>query len=240
MEAKNDLIAAAIRLRDAVESLEFCDPVAYVYNPLVYAWAPHERYLERWGAGRKRVVFLGMNPGPWGMAQVGVPFGEIRYVRDWLEIAGVVSRPAREHPDRPVHGFDCERSEVSGRRLWGHFSRRYGTPGAFFQEHFVANYCPLMFTEDSGKNRTPDKLHVHEQEGLFAACDEHLRQMVRIQRPQWVIGVGTFAATQAENALTGHDVRVGRILHPSPANPAANRGWAQAAERELSDQGVNA
>ena len=34
----------------------------------------------------KRVVFLGMNPGPFGMAQVGVPFGEVAAVRDWLRI----------------------------------------------------------------------------------------------------------------------------------------------------------
>ena len=238
MATKNDLIAAAMQLREDVEGLQFGDPVAYVYNPLVYAWAPHENYLERWGAGCKRVIFLGMNPGPWGMAQVGVPFGEISYVRDWLKIAGRIERPASEHPDRPVHGFECERSEVSGRRLWGYFSRRYGTPSVFFQEHFVANYCPLMLAEESGRNRTPDKLHADEQRDLFAACDEHLRRMVRIQRPQWVIGVGAFAADRAAKALAENDVRVGRILHPSPASPAANRGWAKAVEHELREQGV--
>src|SRR5262245_50106649 len=122
------LADAAAELRDAVEKLKFGPPVAAVYNPLTYAWAVHERYLQKFGSGKKRVVFVGMNPGPFGMAQTGVPFGEISSVRDWLRIAGPVKKPIREHPRRPVAGFDCPRSEVSGKRLWGLFAQRFGTP----------------------------------------------------------------------------------------------------------------
>ena len=80
------LLAAARRLRADTGRLRFAAPVTHVYNPLVYAWAPHEAYLRRFGGARKRVVFLGMNPGPFGMAQTGVPFGEIAAVRGWLRI----------------------------------------------------------------------------------------------------------------------------------------------------------
>jgi single-strand selective monofunctional uracil DNA glycosylase len=31
---------------------------------------------------------------------------------------------------------------------------------------------------------------------------------------------------------------LGKVLHPSPASPAANRGWAEAATRQLIEQGV--
>ncbi len=106
------------RLRDEVEELHFALPVSHVYNPLVYAEEPHRRYLERYGGSPKEVLFLGMNPGPWGMAQTGVPFGEVSLVGRWLGIDGVVGKPAREHPKRPVTGFSCSRSEVSGRRVW--------------------------------------------------------------------------------------------------------------------------
>ena len=151
------LIAAARELSATLSAMRFGTPVSHVYNPLDYAWAIHEGYLRRYAAGRKRVVFVGMNPGPFGMAQTGVPFGEIDAVRDWLGLAGPVGKPAVENPKRPVEGFDCARSEVSGRRLWGLFRERFGTPEAFFAGHFVANYCPLAFF-DGGRNVTPDKL----------------------------------------------------------------------------------
>ncbi|MGE3310843.1 MAG: uracil-DNA glycosylase family protein [Limisphaerales bacterium] len=231
---------AAAELRDAVGVLRFREPVAMVYNPLEYAWSIHARYLGRFGAGRKRVVFLGMNPGPFGMAQTGVPFGEIAAVRDWMGLAGPVDRPSPEHAKRPVTGFACDRSEVSGRRLWGLFSDRFGTAESFFEDHFVANYCPLIFMTATGGNLTPDKLPAREVGPLYAACDVHLRGVVAALDPEWVVGVGAFAEGRAREALAGvrPGVRIGRILHPSPASPAANRGWAEAARRELETLGV--
>ncbi|MBN1672877.1 MAG: single-stranded DNA-binding protein [Kiritimatiellae bacterium] len=238
MNTAQGLIDAARALARTVNGLSFGPPVTHVYNPLDYAWAPHRAYLRKWGNGAKQVLFLGMNPGPFGMAQVGVPFGEIAYVRDWLRIRGRVGKPAAEHPKRPVDGFACARSEVSGRRLWGCFAERFGTPESFFRDHFVGNYCPLVFIEASGKNRTPNKLPPAEREPLLAACNESLRRVVAVLRPRWVVGVGAFAAAQARAALASCDVRVGSILHPSPASPAANRGWARAAAAELTRLGV--
>ena len=212
--------------------------MTHVYNPLEYAWAAHKAYLLRYGSGRKRVVFLGMNPGPFGMAQTGVPFGEIAFVRDWLKISAPVGKPPREHPKRPVLGFDCTRSEVSGRRLWGLFAARFGTAEAFFREHFVVNYCPLAFIESTGRNRTPDKLAFNEKAPLLAACDQHLRKAVAILGPEWLVGIGDFAAACATRVLPAKSVKIGRILHPSPASPAANRDWAKLATAQLHKLGV--
>ena len=231
------LIDAARELSASVESLSFAAPVTHRYNPLAYAWAAHELYLRRYGASRKKVVFIGMNPGPFGMVQCGVPFGEIAAVRDWMGIEVAVNRPENENPKRPIEGFACVRSEVSGRRLWGLFQQRFGTPEAFFADHFVANYCPLAFF-DNGRNLTPDKLPAAEAAPLYAACDRHLRALVTALDAQWVIGVGAFAEQRAAQALAGIDVRIGRVLHPSPASPAANRGWAEAASAQLEAQGV--
>lgn len=226
------LIAAARTLSAAVDALPFAPPVSHVYNPLDYAWAPHEAYLRRYGAQRKRIVFLGMNPGPFGMVQCGVPFGEIDAVRDWMGIEAPVGKPVRENPKRPVEGFACTRSEVSGRRLWSLFRERFGTADAFFAEHFVANYCPLAFF-DHGRNLTPDKLPAAEAAPLYAACDAHLRALVAALQPEWVIGIGAFAEARAVEALAGLPLRIGRVLHPSPASPAANRGWSEAATRQM-------
>ena len=181
------LIAASRGLREDLADLSFSAPVEYVYQPLDYAAAPHEAYLKRYGDSRKRILFLGMNPGPFGMTQTGVPFGEIASVRDWLGISEPVSKPAKEHPKRPILGFDCPQSEVSGRRLWGLFSTRFGSPEKFFKDHFVANYCPLVFMEASSKNRTPDKVSASEMAPVFAACDKHLQRVVASLQPEWVI-----------------------------------------------------
>lgn len=231
------LESAARRLSDALDGMRFAAPVSHVYNPLTYAWAPNALYLQRYGQGRKRVVFVGMNPGPFGMVQTGVPFGEIAAVRDWMGIEAEVRKPQEENPKRPIEGFACARSEVSGRRLWGLFAERFGTAEAFFAEHFVANYCPLAFF-DGGRNLTPDKLPAAEQGPLLAACDTHLREVARLLQPDWVIGVGAWAEQRARLALEGMPVRFGRVLHPSPASPAANRGWSEAATRQLYEQGV--
>jgi single-strand selective monofunctional uracil DNA glycosylase len=232
------LLAAARRLRADTGRLSFEAPVTHVYNPLIYAWAPHEAYLQRFGGGRKRIVFLGMNPGPFGMAQTGVPFGEIAAVRDWLKIECPVGKPDREHPRRLVTGFACVRSEVSGRRLWGLFSERFGTPKRFFSEHIVMNYCPLAFLESGGRNRTPDKLTAAEKSALFAACDRHLRAIVAALQPEWLIGLGDFALKRAEQVFQSSPLKLGRILHPSPASPAANRNWKGLATQQLEELGV--
>ena len=218
--------------------MTFNPPVVHVYNPLVYAWDPYEAYLENFGATRKRVLFLGMNPGPFGMVQTGVPFGEVAAVRDWLGIERTVGKPDQEHPRRPVTGFACARSEVSGRRLWGLFAERFVTPRCFFAGHIVMNYCPLAFLESSGRNRTPDKLAASEKDAVFAACDRHLRSVVEALTPEWVVGVGGFATLRAAEVFQGSPVKLGQILHPSPASPAANRDWKGVAARQLQALGI--
>jgi single-strand selective monofunctional uracil DNA glycosylase len=240
------LLRAAAHLSEGVAALRFSPPVTHVYNPLSYAWEAHAAYITRFGDSPKRVVFLGMNPGPWGMAQTGVPFGEVPHVRDWMGIHTVIRRPETEHPKRPIEGFHCSKSEVSGRRLWGLMAERFGPPEQFFAEHFVANYCPLVFMEDSGRNRTPDKLSKRERDALFALCNTHLSEVLAALEPDTVVGIGKFAETRLKQVLDETDVSasaVGRpevlsILHPSPASPRANRDWSGEVSRTLEAAGV--
>ena len=278
---------------------QFSAPITHVYNPLDYAREGWQQYVERYARAGVEAVLVGMNPGPWGMAQTGVPFGEVNIVRDWLRIDAKISKPKHEHPKRPVDGFNCRRSEVSGARLWGWARERFVTPEEFFKRFFVYNYCPLMFLEESGRNFPPEKLHAAEGQRLFEICDEALRQVVRQLMPKYVIGVGGWAEgriraalweeksrkvekSKSRNAGRNHegvgslkrtlldnetgwkagptapspvenwchidtpvtnrchmDVIIGRILHPSPASPAANRGWAKQAEADLKSCGIS-
>jgi single-strand selective monofunctional uracil DNA glycosylase len=236
----NELIASTQRLADELRELEFSPPVACVYRTLDYTWKAHQQYLERYGKGKKRIIFLGMNPGPFGMAQTGVPFGEVAAVRDWMGIETAIDKPADEHPKRPIEGFQCQRSEVSGRRLWGLFSGRYEYAGDFFKDHFVLNYCPLVWMSTTGANLTPDKLSASEMAPVEAACQKHLQEVITLLKPSWLIGVGGFAEERLKRAAEacGSKANVGRVLHPSPASPAANRGWAEAAGKQLTALGI--
>jgi single-strand selective monofunctional uracil DNA glycosylase len=232
-----ELVRTSRALGAEAGRLRFGGKVAHVYNPLEYARETHEEYL-RLGGRRGVVLLLGMNPGPFGMAQTGVPFGEVELVRTWLGIGGRVRPPARQHPKRPILGFECRRSEVSGARLWGWARERFRTPKAFFARFFVWNYCPLSFLVESGANLTPDKLPGDERRALFRVCDEALVRVADALLPEAVVGIGKFAATRAQSALARRSVPVGAILHPSPANPRANRGWAAQAERQLRSLGA--
>jgi single-strand selective monofunctional uracil DNA glycosylase len=237
------LLRAACTLRDEVAQLSFAPPVSHVYNPLDYAWEGHRRYLERFGRGPKRIVFLGMNPGPFGMMQTGVPFGEVAAVKGWMGIEAPIRKPLDQHPKRPIDGFDCHRSEVSGKRLWSWAALRYGTADAFFADAFVINYCPLVFLEASCRNRTPEQLPAAELRPLYAACDRHLAECIDALQPQWLIGIGGFAEKRLRRLVEGDLVaselarrlQIGQILHPSPASPAANRGWSEAVQQRMSE-----
>lgn len=233
-----ELLQAGKDLNHDVAALKFSLPVTHVYNPLEYAWKSHETYIKRFASVDCRVVLFGMNPGPWGMSQTGIPFGEIDAVRDWMGIELPVGKPKQEHPKRQVEGFACTRSEVSGRRLWGLFAEKFGAPENFFKEHLVLNHCPLVFMEESGKNRTPDKLPTAEAAPLLAACDHHLRRVAEILQPEFIVGVGAYAEQRARDALSGMDLKFSRILHPSPASPAANRDWAGTATKQLLEAGI--
>lgn len=242
------IIAASRDLARRAGRLRFREPVRFVYNPLVYARQPHEEYLARYAASPKRLVLLGMNPGPWGMAQTGVPFGEVALVRDWLGITGVVLRPRGGHPRLAVQGFACTRSEVSGRRLWGLLRAHYGSPAVFSKDAFVSNYCPLLFLDEAGRNITPDRIHRDDREPLYSMCDSFLAIVVETLRPRWLVGVGAFAAGRAAavveagaavaRAAGAAPVQVFAILHPSPASPRANRDWAGQAEEALTARGI--
>ena len=228
----------AVELTNELRALRFGPPVAQVYNPLEYAREPHRQYLQRYGERPKEIVLVGMNPGPWGMAQTGVPFGEITAVRDWMGIEAPVEQPRRLHPRRPVLGFGCTRREISGQRLWRWAQKNFGPAEVFFRRFFVANYCPLMFMGDRGNNLTPDKLRTAEARPLFDACDRALRRTIACLKPAQVVGVGQFATQRARIALEGLAPKIGGITHPSPANPKANRGWESLVRQALTALGI--
>lgn len=234
------LVSIALRLRDALSALSFRAPTTHVYHPLTYAWEAHLAYLTRFGTQQPREMFwLGMNPGPWGMTQTGVPFGCVPFVRDWMQIHTPITPPPQIHPKRPIEGFSCTRTEVSGSRLWGWAQQKAPHAPDFFARIFLNAYCPLTFLEASGKNRTPDKLHPDERTALFDLCDQALRETLDTLQPRVLVAIGAFAESRLKHVLGSSHPPILRILHPSPASPLANLGWAEQLEQTLLRAGLS-
>lgn len=238
------LVLRTRRFSSEVGALHFTFE-GYIYNPLDYAWSAHELYLRRYVHQGAEVLMLGMNPGPFGMAQTGVPFGEVNAVRDWMGIEVLVEKPEREHPARPVVGFAIKRSEVSGQRLWGLMQERFGTAQRFFSNHAVMNYCPLVFVDPgkTGKNIVPEKLPKPELEALEAMCDRYLADVIDFIQPKFLVGIGKYAEAKLQAVvrtleLGAKEPKVLSVLHPSPGNPQANAGWGTKVSEQLREAGV--
>ena len=223
------MIEASSKLRDDVkkfaDSLVKEGSVDTVYNPLAYAWEPHRAYLELASGEGAKTLLLGMNPGPHGMGQMGIPFAATSVVRDLLKITDLeVGQPRNPHPKRSVSGLDWPKEEVSGTRLWGLLADEYGSAESIFKSVFLLNHCPLMlFSGERATNITPDKISGPTTQALLERCDEHLREVVDIMQIRRVIGVGRYSEKRALNALSGIDISVTTCWHPSLASPLANR-----------------
>lgn len=225
------LARIARQLGRELDRLQWTTP-SHVYNPLGYAWDGHGEYLRRFGDGTGRVLLVGMNPGPWGMAQTGVPFGSVHMVRDWFGIDPELGRKLpQQHAKYPILGMACHRDEGSGKRLWGWAQERFGTPERFFQRFFVWNYCPLLFI-GRDRNMIPSQLRAAEAAALGAPCDRALQRAIHVLQPAAVVGIGRYAEQQLRR-LVGERMAVTYLPHPSPASPAANREWPAMADVAL-------
>lgn len=229
------------RQTDRLLSLDYGEGISYVYNPLDYASEIHADFVSKFCQGTKKVLLMGMNPGPWGMGQTGVPFGHVKYAKEWLGVTGGVKRPEREHPKRPIQGLECTKSEVSGDRLWSLLKELSGSPDVLFKYVFLHNYCPLFFLKESAKNVTPPELKVKERAGLEEACDEALVDTVRLLQVEHIIGVGNYVVDKTRKAFAKAgitNIEISLLMHPSPVNPAANKGWREIAIKQLTESKV--
>ncbi|EDV91549.1 single-strand selective monofunctional uracil-DNA glycosylase [Drosophila grimshawi] len=220
-------------LNEQLSTFELPPNLSCTYNPVDYAAALHCAYLRHFLTKPKRVIFIGMNPGPNGMGQTGVPFGNIRTVREMMQLSGEVRQPPVLHPKRAVDGLNCQIEEPSGVRLWGLIERLAdGSLDTFAQQCFVHNFCPLAFFDEAGRNITPSELKgVHKQQ-IRDMCLGALEQQLQLLRPQIVVAVGDYVHTVLQRSNYCKSVAVHRLPHPSP-RALNNTNWPKKAEAFL-------
>lgn len=215
------------------------------YFPLEYAGEVHREYLRRFGKRPKRSLFVGMNPGPWGMGQTGVPFADPEIAGEWMGLRNVpITIPQQQFEKRPIRGWESGRKEGSGQRLFGFFRERFGSLENFFEENFVINYCPVIMFTDAGKNLTPADLPRAKREKIFRECDPYLAYLIEFYRPAVLVGIGKFAFERivAATATINFECSTDWIPHPSPASPIATRDggryWKKLVGEKLEQLGV--
>lgn len=210
-----------LEIRDKLKSLSY---PYFTYHVFDYAYDPFWEYICRYGKNEKKNIFLGINPGPFGMMQNGIPFGAMSIVKDWLSIKAPIKTPQIQHPMRVIKGWKETREEESGARLWGLAKKVFVNPENFFKENFVLNYCPLGFIDEVGKNVTPDKLPQELREQVEKICDNFLSFFVEIYKPDLILGVGRYAEKQAQK-INSLNLKVVYLPHPSPLNPQSYQLW---------------
>ncbi|XP_053682606.1 single-strand selective monofunctional uracil DNA glycosylase isoform X2 [Sabethes cyaneus] len=230
-----------LQLCEALKQVTLGD-VAVTYNPIEYAAELHIAYLQKFLDGPKPVLFLGMNPGPWGMCQTGVPFGYIPAVRDWMQLRGQVSKPNPELESRPVDGLNCTRAEQSGKRWWDLFQSLCGEPEVFFRNCFVFNICPLAFFHTTGRNITPADLKGTSKTRLQEICTTYLKEALELLQPAIIVSVGRYTedrvkALVKQKLLDPNSVQLKCIPHPSPRS-VNNTNWTEKASLWLTGNGI--
>lgn len=218
-------------------------PASYAANPTVYAYENYAQAMARLADGPRGVLLVGMNPGPHGMAQTGVPFGDVVNAR---AILGRQSQGSGWSGCRlalgdkvllDAKGLDYHRGEVSGDRLWSALQQICGSLESAYQQVCVINYCPLLFLDNGGLNVTPDDFPKSDRVRLpkfTAACDEHLRRVVKALTPKIVIAVGGYSDKRCRVAL-GHTVPIVKITHPSPRTAATAGAWIGMVAKPIND-----
>ena len=208
-----------------------------IYNPLDYAKDNYYEYLQNYVNEYIDNIFLGMNPGPYGMVQTGIPFGEINYVKNYLKINNTVNKPKTEHCKKIITGMNTERSEISGFRFWSLIKSKYQTAELFAEKNAVLNYCPLCFIENTqkGKNITPEMLSKSDKNQINICCDEYLKNIIMLIQPKKLIGIGSYAYKRFCKVST---LPTFYMLHPSPLNPKANKNWIENEKNFLIENGI--
>ncbi|XP_059053181.1 single-strand selective monofunctional uracil DNA glycosylase-like isoform X1 [Achroia grisella] len=232
----NEFLDLIDQLNVNLEKLQLPNSVQCIYNPTIYARNTFEQYVRKYCNTKKKVMFFGMNPGPWGMSQTGVPFGEVASVRDWLHIIGPVGKPPTELSNRQVNGFNCKRPEISGKRFWGLFKKICRNPENFFHSSFVYNYLPQQWMKNSGANVTPGEFSASDMRPLYAICDPIFVKVLEIYEVETIIAVGKFCEKRAQKAIKQYlpnaTIQIFYLPHPSPRS-VNNTNWEEKAENCL-------
>ncbi|CAH0594158.1 unnamed protein product [Chrysodeixis includens] len=239
-DISDDFLHLADELNLSLEQYKIPPKVQNVYNPTIYARHTFEMYIRKYCNTKKKIVYFGMNPGPWGMSQTGVPFGEITSIRDWLGISGPVEQPPSQNANRPVLGFNCTRTEISGKRFWGLFKTLCGTPEKFFESSFVYNYLPQQWMTSNGCNLTPAEFKKSEVEELYNICDPIFSKILQLYKVEIIVAIGKFCETRAKEVLKRHSLPSIQILylpHPSP-RAVNNKNWDQTATEFLKNNNL--
>ncbi len=136
-----------------------------IWNPGLYGETWHARFRRLYRPGQHPLVVFGLNPGPYGMAQTGIPFTDIRRLVSALPDLAAELRGRGERVEPPglappgLRPYLSRSFESSAVRVYRFLKKGWGGAERGWTEVVVANPCTLLFIDPAeGKNRTPADL----------------------------------------------------------------------------------
>jgi single-strand selective monofunctional uracil DNA glycosylase len=226
-----------------------------IWNPGLYAASWHALFRKEYPASAGCILVFGLNPGPYGMAQTGIPFTDLKRLREHLprlakglerrgcSLAGVGLAP------RSLRPYLSRTFESSAVRVYRFLSRGWGSAEDGWRSVVVANPCSLLFMDAAGENRTPADLvgAVSRRTGSLVAarrlrerCNAlrrlAAREAVRVLSPRGVVLLGKDAQRAMQTGiapLLGPDSILG-WEHPARAVPDR---WAMGLLEEIKRRG---
>lgn len=220
-------------LNNELNELQFPKNITHIYNPIVYALNLHCQYIKKFLNGKKKVMLIGMNPGPNGMVQNGVPFGNTNTVKNLMKIQGQVDQPPSLNPKRPVTGLSCTTEEPSGVRIWNLLQKLAGSLEVFGEQCFLHNFCPLAFFDEQGKNITPSELKGKIKSTLRDICLKYLEKEIQLIQPEIIIAIGSYVGDSLrklskQSIYVRTNIKILQLAHPSPRS-LNNNNWPEKA-----------
>jgi len=248
--AASDRLSERLAALPPVGDLVALDPTRYCRS----AWAAYLQMAARLGC----VLVVGMNPGPHGMAQTGVPFTD-PWIVDELDLqapradvppADIPAVGSWRHRSHRARGVLGSKREESAKRLWP-LLREICAPYAAVgpsadkiaeatrrvcNEVLLVNALPICWLDPAGKNVSAEQVEkrapAQVREGLRDLVNEWLQAVADILRPAAVIGVGRWAREFVTDLDVDHFVEIpfrDGIKHPSPS-AGSEAAWRAEAE----------
>jgi single-strand selective monofunctional uracil DNA glycosylase len=223
-----------------------------VLNPGRYGERWHARFRRAYPMSPRPLLVFGLNPGPYGMAQTGVPFTDLKRLESalpglWKDLVASgepVTRPGLAPPSLARHL--TRTFESSSVRVYRFLERAYGRPELALREVVFVNPCPLLFIDpETGANRTPADLpralRARKAAELVHAFEELRRatvlEAVAELEPRGAILLGRDVAAAVGEALRAAlgARSVVEWEHPARAVPET---WSRGLADELRKRGL--
>jgi len=209
-----------------------------VWNPALYALDIYQEYLTKFPPEPGAILALGLNPGPYGMAQTGIPFTDCRTASGALGMEMTI--PGKAPDDlisrlKKANGKWRGTYERSSLGMYRFLILAWGDIKTAYRNWFVGNPCPLLFLDPERWNVTPADPRLRRMKEVGELRQRAVIGFSEILNPRGIVCFGKDVA-KAVGEVAIRQVGPDRVVfyeHPARAVPEK---WAAGLLQELTQR----